>query len=128
MRLYRDIKSEHTDERGAIIKILGGSPLKRTRSIVLITSKKGVTRGNHYHCTESHYIYVLWGEAKYYEKGLSKSAKLTEIDLKTGDMVYTEPMVIHTMKFLADSGILYMSTSTRNKKAYDKDTKYVVIV
>ena len=37
-------------------------------SIAVITSKAGSVRSNHYHKTDWHYLYILSGSMKYYEK------------------------------------------------------------
>ncbi len=106
MRLYKNIPPEHTDVRGRIVKVLSNAAMKSIQSVIMIDSKKGAVRGNHYHLKEAHYMYVLKGSMHYYEQGLGKNAKRVEVELKKGDMIYTEPNVIHTVVSIEDSFFL----------------------
>ncbi len=128
MRLYKDIKPEHTDSRGRIVKVLSNAVMRGIQSVIMIDSKKGAVRGNHYHLKEAHYMYVLRGRMTYYEQGLGKNAVRKEASLSEGDMVYTEPNVIHAVVSDEDSSLMYFSTEPRNQASYRKDTKYVKII
>ena len=57
------IKASFIDKRGKITNILE-SPVT---SIVIITSKKGAIRANHYHKRDSHWSYIIKGKMEYYE-------------------------------------------------------------
>ena len=52
-----------TDERGTIQNLLS---LDELQSVVVIESKKGTIRANHYHKTDWHYCYVISGAIDYY--------------------------------------------------------------
>jgi len=50
------------DERGAIYPIVDAV----MESCVIIHSKRGTVRANHYHKTDWHYCYVMEGEIEYH--------------------------------------------------------------
>jgi len=110
------IKDSFVDKRGKITNILE-SPVT---SIVIITSKKGAIRANHYHKRDSHWSYIIKGKMEYYEE--RKSGKIEKVIVKEGEMVYSAPGVPHAMKFLESSIFLAMTTKKRLKGRYDKDT------
>ena len=55
------IKAAVHDERGDITDILAKDPVD---FVTIITSKKGSTRGNHYHKLTYQYVYVLTGSIR----------------------------------------------------------------
>jgi len=59
-----ELEKPHVDDRGSIQPLVD-VPME---SCVLITSKKGTVRANHYHQTDWHYCYVVDGEIEYYER------------------------------------------------------------
>ena len=91
------------------------------RSAALITSKKGTTRGNHYHKTDWHYCYMLSGAMEYYERPVGGVEKPMRLIVKTGQMVFTPPMVEHAMKFREDTTWLTLSRNPRDQKSYEAD-------
>ena len=110
------IKESFIDKRGKITNILE----KPVTSIVIITSKKGAIRANHYHKKDSHWSYIIKGKMEYYEE--RKSGKVEKAIVKAEEMVYSAPEVPHAMKFLENSIFLAMTTQKRLKGKYDKDT------
>lgn len=110
------IKESFIDKRGKITNILE----KPVTSIVIITSKKGAIRANHYHKRDSHWSYIIKGKMEYYEE--KKNGKIEKVIVKAGEMVYSAPEVPHAMKFLESSIFLAMTTQKRLKGKYDKDT------
>lgn len=119
------VSPEFTDARGSISRIIDQGKIK-IRSILVITSKKGSVRANHYHKKEFHYIYCVSGKFKYSEKNANKTgAKTSSVVLVQGDLVLTKPMVIHSMEFIADSVFMAFTSQPRTKKTYEKDTKRV---
>ena len=121
MKVFRNIKPEFVDARGAITKLLDDGKTK-IQSTLLITSKAGSVRSNHYHQKDAHYIYMLSGEMEYLEKKVGKGGKLQRAVIKKGDIVYTPPMAIHTSKFTKDSVFIALSIRSRHRAAYEKDT------
>ncbi len=129
--VLRGIKPEFVDERGGITRVLDDG---RTviRSVLLITSRKGAIRANHYHRKDSHYSYLLSGRMEYSEQPVDSSGKAhgkTEtVILEAGDMVYSAPMVLHAMRFLEDSVFLALATESRHRQAYEEDTIRVKLI
>lgn len=127
MKLIKNIKAEFIDKRGAITRILDDGKTN-IKSVLLITSKAGAVRSNHYHKKDTHYLYVLSGKMEYYEKPVKGKAKPKKVIVKAGDMVYTPAMMIHTTKFLQNTVLLTLSTKSRNQKAYEKDTTKINLI
>jgi len=116
------IKPEFTDERGFISRLVDNDNI-RFRAVLLITSKAGTIRGNHYHKKDFHYVYCLSGRFKYSEKNMNDpSSKKESVILKRGDLVLSRPMVAHSMEFLEDSSFLAITTEPREQEKYEKDT------
>lgn len=126
MHIFKNIKPEFIDKRGAISKILddGKTVLK---SVLWITSKKGTVRANHYHQKDTHYCYMVSGSMEYYEKPL-EGGELTKAIVEKGDMVFTPAMHIHATKFLEDAIVLVLATESRAQENYENDTVRVAIV
>jgi quercetin dioxygenase-like cupin family protein len=113
------------DARGDIIPLVDDTVM---RSALLITSKKGAVRANHYHKTDWHFCYVLSGEIEYYERPVGSTRKPKRMRFKAGDMFFTPPMVEHTMLFPEDTTFLTLSRNPRNPAAYEKDLVRVELV
>jgi dTDP-4-dehydrorhamnose 3,5-epimerase-like enzyme len=111
------LEAPHVDERGAIQPLVD-VPME---SCVLISSKKGTVRANHYHQTDWHYCYVVEGEIDYYEKphGSSQAAKKTVI--RQGQMFFTGPMVDHAMVFTQDTTFITWGRNSRAQEVYEAD-------
>jgi quercetin dioxygenase-like cupin family protein len=125
MKIVRKVKPFHVDERGEMSYILDRKT--NITSALLIASKKGSVRANHYHKKDSHYVYLLEGKMEYtYQEVGSK--KKQSIIINEGEVVYSPSMVIHAMRFLEDSVFLALTTESRNKKKYEEDTVRVKII
>ena len=126
MKIIRKVKPRFTDRRGAIIWLLDDGKTK-IKSVLLITSKKGSVRSNHYHKKDTHWLYVVSGKMEYYEKPV-KGGKIKKAILDVGDMVYTPSMMIHATKFLKDTVLFTLSTRSRNQEDYEKDTVRIKLI
>lgn len=126
MQLFRNIQPEFVDMRGAIAKILDDGKTN-IKSILLITSRKGAIRANHYHRKDTHYSYLLSGSMEYYEKS-AEGGDIEKVLLRAGDMVFTPAMRIHAMKFLEDSTFLACATESRSQEEYEADTVRVPLI
>lgn len=120
MAKIHKVKPDFSDERGTISRVLDLDP--RLKSVLLISSKKGAVRANHYHLHDIHYTYLLSGKFEYYEKRLSSKEEMEKKVIKAGDMIVSPAKHIHAMKFLEDSTMLVFSTEPRDQKHYEKDT------
>jgi quercetin dioxygenase-like cupin family protein len=126
MEVFKNIKPEFVDERGAISILLSGDNIP-IKSVLLITSKTGSVRSNHYHKKDSHYCYILSGKAEWREKPV-EGGEIESIVLNAGDMIYTPPMIVHSVKFLEDTVFFAFSAESRERDDYEKDTEKVVLI
>ena len=91
------------------------------KSAVMIESKKGSLRANHYHKTDWHYCYVVSGCIEYYHRPTGSDAEPECVLVRAGEMVFTPPMVDHGMKFPTDTVFLTLARNPRNQEAYEAD-------
>ena len=111
------LEKPFVDGRGVIQPIVD----EMMRSAVLITSKKGALRANHYHKTDWHYCYVLEGCIEYYHRPTGSTAEPEKLLVRKGEMVFTPPMVDHGMKFPQDTVFLTLSRNPRDHASYEAD-------
>ena len=112
-----DLEEPFKDERGLIQPIVD----KLMKSAVLITSKKGSLRANHYHKTDWHYCYVLQGSIEYFYRKSGTKDNPKKIIVMKGQMIFTPPMVDHAMKFPEETTFLTLSRNPRDQETYEKD-------
>lgn len=103
-------KPVQTDSRGFIQNLL----FHPVQSIALIRSRKGTVRSNHYHKKNGHFLYVIRGEMKYYERDLNDEtgAKSTIITVKKGEMIWTAPNKVHKTVFTKNTLLLSLTLNT----------------
>ena len=121
MKLTVKIKPEFVDDKGSITKLLDDGKTN-IKSVLLITSKAGSVRSNHYHKKDAHWIYMISGSMEYYEKPARDRSETKKVIVNAGDIIYTPPMAIHATKFLENSVFIALSIKSRNQKAYEADT------
>lgn len=126
MKVVQSIKPFHKDERGEMFHLLDKEV--NFTSVLLITSKKGTIRANHYHKKDTHYCYVIEGKMEYTYKEIGNNKPKKTVIIKKGDVVTTLPMTQHAMKFLEESVFLALTTESRDKKKYEKDTVRIKLV
>lgn len=105
------------DERGRILPLLS-CPMG---SCVVIESKKGAVRANHYHKTDWHYCYVLSGSIDYYERPVGSKEDPIHTHVRAGSMLYTGPMVEHAMVFTEDTVFITLGKNSREQNDYEHD-------
>jgi len=112
------------DERGSIQPLVD-LPMK---SCVIISSKKGSIRANHYHKTDWHFCYVVSGEIEYHYRphGSNDSKKIKKI--KKGELFFTPPMEDHAMVFLEDTVFLTLGRNSRKQEIYEEDIEKIDLV
>jgi quercetin dioxygenase-like cupin family protein len=118
------LESAHVDDRGAIQPLVE----MMMKSAVLIDSKKGALRANHYHKTDWHYCYVLKGCIEYYHRPTGSQKPPEKLLVKKGQMVFTPPMVDHAMKFPEDTVFLTLSRNPRDQTSYEADVVRINLV
>jgi len=120
MKYVKKIKPFFIDDRGEMSHLIEDKV--KIVSAILISSKKGSIRANHYHKKDSHYSYLLEGEMEYTYKNLkSKTVKKHTIIVKKGEMIYTPPMTAHAMEFTKDSVFIAFATEPRGHNDYEED-------
>jgi quercetin dioxygenase-like cupin family protein len=103
------------EERGVITPIAEGD----FKTVLVIESKKGAVRANHYHQTDTHIMHILSGKARYVETaGIQCGTYVIDREVGPGDSIKTVPGIAHAMEFLEDSVMVVCSTSERNPEQY----------
>lgn len=113
------LKIAHSDHRGSIRDILDNVPLN---SIAILTSKKGVVRGNHYHKKTVQWTYLLKGRVRYVSQPVAKKGPKRSSVMLPGDLAVSPPGEAHTVVALADSEFLAISRGPRHGENYEADT------
>ena len=118
------LESPFEDARGLIQNLLEIP----TGSTVLISSKPGSVRANHYHKTDWHYCYLISGSMEYFHRPTGDTDDPERITVHAGEMVFTSPMVDHAMKFLEDTIFITMSRNARDHDSYEDDLVRVELI
>ena len=110
-----------TDARGTIQRLFEG---KEFSSLMMIESKAGAVRANHWHRESYHLSHLLWGAMLYYELEPEKKDKEGPkiYNIMPGDSFFTKAVIFHSMEFMCDSGLLVASYLGRDMESYEKDT------
>lgn len=98
------------------------------KSAVMIESKKGSLRANHYHLTDWHYCYVLDGRMEYFHRPTGSSGDPEMLMVEAGQMVFTPPMVDHAMRFPKDCTFLTLSRNPRDQASYEADVRRIELL
>lgn len=112
------------DARGAIQTLVGGW----VQSVQVISSKAQAVRANHYHRTDSHFMYVIWGVMRYYHRVVGDGMDPAVVIVAAGQMVFTPPLVEHAVVFLEDSLLINITSKPRDKASYEDDLVRVSLI
>ena len=112
-----DLEKPFIDNRGSIQPLVD----LLMKSAVMIHSKAGSLRANHYHKTDWHYCYVINGKINYYHRELNSDAEPELLIVEKGSMVFTPPLIEHCMKFPEDTLFLTLSRNSRDQETYESD-------
>ena len=112
-----ELEKPFVDVRGAIHPLVD----RLMKSAVLIESKAGTLRANHYHKTDWHYCYVISGRIEYYHRPTNSDVKPKCVIARAGEMVFTPPLVDHGMVFPEDTVFLTLSRNPRDQTTYEAD-------
>ena len=118
------LEKPFVDDRGAIQPLVD----RMMKSAVMIESKKGALRANHYHKTDWHYCYVISGTIEYYHRTTGSTDEPEMLLVKQGQMVFTPPMIDHGMKFPENTVFLTLSRNPRDQATYEADVVRVDFV
>lgn len=119
-----DLDSPFTDERGSIQPLVD-LPM---RSAVMITSKKGTVRANHYHQTDWHFCTVIKGRIKYHWRDHGSQRKPNSIIIEESQTFFTPPMVDHAMEFVEDTTFLTLGRNSRKQEVYEADVVRIKLI
>ena len=112
-----DLPSSFDDERGSIQPLVD----MKMKSSVLITSNEGAVRANHYHKTDWHYCYVLYGEIIYYYRPHGIKEEPKKVIVKEGELFFTPPMIEHAMVFEKKTKFITWGRNSRVQEVYESD-------
>lgn len=118
------LEAPFADARGGIQPLVD-LPME---SAVLISSKKGTVRANHYHQTDWHFCYVFEGEIDYYHRPHGSTAKPECVRVLKGQLFFTPPMVDHAMVFTKDTVFLTLGRNSRAQEVYEADVRRIELV
>jgi uncharacterized RmlC-like cupin family protein len=89
-------------------------------AVAIIHSVKGSVRSNHWHRSNWHYLYVVSGSVKYYERNLDGTDVLIS-EYKAGDMFFTPPNKVHKTEFLEDCVMMSFGRDSKEHEAHEED-------
>ena len=112
-----DLPNSFDDERGSIQPLVD----MKMKSSVLITSNEGAVRANHYHKTDWHYCYVLYGEIIYYHRPHGIKEEPKKVIVKEGELFFTPPMIEHAMVFEKKTKFITWGRNSRVQEVYESD-------
>lgn len=92
---------EHKDDRGTLIQLIR----KGYSQLNIVTSKRGVFRGGHYHKLNTEAFYVMQGKCKV--TAYQGSEKESQV-FSQGDFFYIGPYVTHDFDYMEDSILVTM--------------------
>ncbi len=119
-----ELEKPFVDVRGAIQPLVD----RMMKSAVMIESKAGTLRANHYHLTDWHYCYVLSGCIEYYHRPTGSEEEPEMLLVEAGQMAFTPPMVDHGMKFPEDTVFLTLSRNPRDQETYEADVVRIEMI
>jgi dTDP-4-dehydrorhamnose 3,5-epimerase-like enzyme len=90
-------------------------------SCVLIHSRKGSVRANHYHQTDWHFCYVVSGSIEYFHRPHGSERAPERVLVRQGELFFTPPMVDHAMVFPEDTVFLTLGRNSRSQEVYEAD-------
>ncbi len=118
------LETPFEDARGGIQPLVD----EDMKSAVLISSKKGTIRANHYHKTDWHYCYVLSGSIDYFYRAVGSTDKPQRVLIQPKQLFFTPPMLEHAMCFPEDTVFLCLGKNSREQKSYEADIVRVQLV
>lgn len=117
------------DERGAIFNLIDGVEL---RSVLYITSQPGSIRGNHYHKTQTQWVYLLEGRFDLHIRDTrdSEDAESEVFEMFPGDMMKIPARVTHAFEIKEYTEFIEVADQRQGGEGeyYDEDTVNVELV
>ena len=106
------------DDRGTLQNLVD-LPLG---SALVILSRKGAVRANHYHKSDFHYSWLQSGKMVYAHRPAGSAEPPQQWVIGPGQLFYTPPMHEHVMRFLEDSVLFVVARNSRTSADYESDT------
>lgn len=113
----KKIKPNVNDERGVIQDILYHTPVDH---VTVISSAKGVTRGNHFHKKTIQWVYLYSGKMKSLTQ--KNGDGVVSSILAPGDLLKTEKCEKHSLCALEKSVFFVFTRGPRGGEDYESDT------
>ena len=87
-----------------------------------IQSEAGAVRSNHFHMTDTHFIYVVSGLMYYYWRPAQPKAETPKrVRCPAGSLVFTPPMVEHATYFPKETFVVTFNSRARDHKSHESD-------
>ena len=115
-----DIPEPFQNDAGSIWNLAHGT----FGSASFIKSMPGTVRSNHFHKTDSHFIYVVSGFMYYYWRPVSPNSATPpceRIRVNKGQLIFTPPLVEHATYFPAETEILTLNKYKRDRDTHEAD-------
>ena len=113
----KKLEASVIDDRGTILDILSDNPMEHA---TVITSKKGVVRGHHYHKETIQWVYVLSGRMTSLTQ--NEGEPVVSTPLIPGHLLRTDKNERHALLTLEDTVFLVFTRGPRGGENYEKDT------
>lgn len=123
------LEPEHQDDRGTMFKPIDDDEL---RAVFHITSDPGVVRANHYHKTQTQWLYVTDGELELslQDRRGSNPSEVETMAMEAGDLIRIPPEVAHALQIETPTEFFEFMDHTQGPDGefYDRDTVDVDVV
>jgi dTDP-4-dehydrorhamnose 3,5-epimerase-like enzyme len=106
------------DDRGTIQNLVDTA----LGSALVILSKKGAVRANHYHKSDFHYSWLQSGKMIYAHRPVGSAEPPAQWVIGPGQLFHTPSMHEHVMHFLEDSVLFIVARNIRTSTDYESDT------
>ena len=107
----------YVDDRGYIQALV----MEPMNDVAIIYSVKGSIRANHFHKTDSHYAYLIYGKIRYITRDVGSNDEPNIEIINPGELFHTPKMLEHLMYFEEDSTFINISNNNRSHTSYEKD-------
>lgn len=120
---YHGAPNRHEMEQGDIVN------LNVCGYVSIIHCKAGSRRSSHWHKQDEHYLYVLSGKMRYWQRPVDASIRpdrpMGVKEFGPGEQVHTPPMVEHWTEFPVDTVLVSTARHHRHHAAHEADLERV---
>lgn len=111
------VPTAHVSDAGTIRNLL----TEPCGGVSIISCNMGSKRSSHYHLTDSHWLYVVKGVMRYWERPVGSPEPPKEYRVHRGEMIHTGPMVEHWTEFPEGTLLLSLSDRPRDHASHEAD-------